>query len=710
MNYTKIKKNLIITLISGLLSIYLEMFLENCENFNDGIQRGLLWSSIDLFVLLRICSLLLILWIVIYMFWGNYKKYLSFLYKHRYLIGGIIIVIGVFFKLSGSSISAWRLWIGGDEDTFGTILGIPRVSRGDEYALFTPFSFSQAYNYTGAYPYYSDTVRGMITDMEVVYAQPAWDFITLFRPFFWGYLLFGTERGLSFLWITKFVVLFLVTFEFSMVITQKDKWLSCLGAILIGFASVTQWWFSVNSFPEMLIFGEGAILCIYKYLKSNRYIIRIFMGLLLAYCGIGFILTFYPAWQIPLGYVYLGFIIYLFCQYKKEFVFSKKKDSLIIIGVIAIIGGVMWYFWTKSGVAIESIMNTSYPGKRIERGGGSFKELFIYSLSLFLPLSTENLAPFPFENETAQFFLLFPMGLLMSIAILIKDKIKDKMLLILLIVEVFLLLYCIIPLPQSITKLLMLGYSTPHRTIAVIGYLSVWQLLRTIKCWQMRPRKLMSGIISVFIASCTVITTCKLSGNYMKVVFCIFLWVVVLFSVYFLLRVAENRIKKYFILFFGAITVISGCTINPLQQGCDIVYEHPLIKKIEEITKENEGLWLVEASYPITNIPIMVGAPTINSTNVYPALERWALLDKDGSDYEIYNRYAHISVELTESETEFFPGSSPDQFLLKLNYDDLKILNVKYILSMKNYEEMSNEMVKIEQIAQVGNYYIYKVN
>ena len=97
----------------------------------------------------------------------------------------------------------------------------------------------------------------------------------------------------------------------------------------------------------------------------------------------------------------------------------------------------------------------------------------------------------------------------------------------------------------------------------------------------------------------------------------------------------------------------------------------------------------VEGGYPLTNVPIMAGAPTINSTNVYPNLERWRLLDKDGRHEKAYNRYAHITVDLTDEETRF-ELLNPDQFQLMLNYENLRTLDVKYVLSAKDYSALDN--------------------
>ena len=99
------------------------------------------------------------------------------------------------------------------------------------------------------------------------------------------------------------------------------------------------------------------------------------------------------------------------------------------------------------------------------------------------------------------------------------------------------------------------------------------------------------------------------------------------------------------------------------------------------IAEENsEALWIVDGlGYPVINFLIPVGIPTIKSTNVYPIMERWRLLDQKGDYEDIYNRYAHIVVTLSNSPTYFEEGVTPDQLVVKLNPEDLKTLDVGYI-------------------------------
>ena len=105
----------------------------------------------------------------------------------------------------------------------------------------------------------------------------------------------------------------------------------------------------------------------------------------------------------------------------------------------------------------------------------------------------------------------------------------------------------------------------------------------------------------------------------------------------------------------------------------------------------------------------MVGAPTINCTNVYPNLERWKLVDEDGKYEEVYNRYAHSAIKLQNEETSF-ELPAPDAFSIYLNVDDLKVLDVKYILTTNDLENYNSDKISFELINKENMLKIYKIN
>ena len=372
-----------------------------------------------------------------------------------------------------------------------------------------------------------------------------------------------------------------------------------------------------------------------------------------------------------------------------------------------IIASVLLYFWHMSGQTIISSANTVYPGDRDSIGGGMFWQLFRYGASLFLPITGENLYPITVEPEMAQIFILFPIGAILSIYVLIKEKKKDRLLIVLLIMEVLLVAYCAIPFPTFLAKITLLNRSTSYRVILAIGYLNIIQIGRAIAVNTNKVSKKLAIIFAVIFASVITVMNNYLCAGYMTKLFNIILWTVVLLCIYFIIRSYEKYYKRSLIIVMSYFVVLTGIVVNPIQIGCEVIYKNELVKNIYEISKEDDGLWFVEGNYPLINVPIMVGAPTINCTNVYPDLDKWRLVDTEEKYVDVYNRYAHINAELTDEPTEFVEGITPDTFLIRLNFEDLKILNVKYLLSQNDYTD--REEAGIEKISQVGNFYIYQI-
>ncbi|HEM5148857.1 TPA: hypothetical protein U1262_002194, partial [Streptococcus suis] len=124
--------------------------------------------------------------------------------------------------------------------------------------------------------------------------------------------------------------------------------------------------------------------------------------------------------------------------------------------------------------------------------------------------------------------------------------------------------------------------------------------------------------------------------------------------------------------------------INPIRIGSDVIFKSSLVTNIKSITDyDKESKWIVDSiGYPLTNIPLVAGAPTLNSTNAYPNLELWKSLDTNGQYDEIYNRYAHVIIELTNSEETVFELLHPDAFKVQLPITKLKDLNVTYFVSI----------------------------
>lgn len=706
--------------ISFVISIVLEIFLigyNNIENLQGTVLSfstlsNLLVSDFSFLTFIFLFAVFFVVSGILFLY-GNVIG--PFIYRYRYFFALAVIAFCVIFEISGSSIAQWvNILPGGDNVDSGMLFGVSRPIRSDEYALNTPMAFSQYYNQTGPFQYYGDTMRGASTDMFVVYGQPVYNLMMIFRPFQLGYLFLEPAKGLAFFWSARLVALFMVSFEFGMLITNRSKSWSLSLAVLTAFSSGVQWWFSVNGLVEILVFGELAILILHHYLKTSRYLYRFLLTLALVVCGGAYILVFYPAWQVPLAYFFLALVIWVFWEGKSRLSSLGKKDIGLLVLFIVLLASAMVYLFMRSGDTINAVSSTAYPGQRVEIGGGALLNLFFYPASFFYPFTDVNMGLNLNVVEAAAFLSFFPLGILLSFWVIFKEKNRDRLLILLLAVILLLGVYCITPLPEWIAKLTLLGNSTPNRARFIFDFVNMILLIRAASIskthWKSRFIIPFSIIYALFVVWLSNMSMPEYMTKTMIALSVAILFVGVALLFYSINSKAKNAYM--FVLFSICVSLFAGFSVNPIQQGIDVIYENELTKDIYQVTidDDDEGLWLVEGvSYPMINLPVMVGASTINSTNVYPNLERWKKLDPTGQYEEIYNRYAHISVDIQTDSPTNFQLIQADVFKVNLNVNDLKTLGVEYILSPNDLEQHNDENQTFNLIEQDGDYKIYQV-
>lgn len=653
-----------------------------------------------------LAAIVVFLAITVFFYRGN--KIALYVYKYRFILTGIIFVLCVCLEIHGSSIGMWARTLGRAET--GELIGISRAIRSDEWAVSTPMMLSQYYNATGEFPYFSDTVRGMPTDMFMVYGQPVRDIAILFRPFHWGYLFLSPGKGLSFFWCGRFLALLMVSFEMIMLVTDGNKKVAAAGSTMISLAPVVQWWFAINGFIEMLVFSQLSILMLDKYMKSSRIWEKAVCTFVISICAGGFVLTLYPAWQVPMAYLIVLLAVWIIVKNFKQFRF-RKSDCLLIIGALLFIGAMMLHIWSNSKETIELVMNTAYPGKRVDTGGNAGTFLVNYPSNIwYAMMGRGSMVNAP---ESAQFIDFFPLCYIMPITAMVKKRKIDGFSLILLVYSSILLIWCIWGFPLILAKATLFSYSTATRAYTILGVVNLLLLMRGISIWPKELAKTGYAVcfavlgIAVVLLGAELIPGFYVSNKQMGLTCLIF---AVIFCL--LCYITNQRAQVIFAVMIAGMMFYAGGFVNPIVKGVDTVYNLEEVNMIQTVCKEDpDSVWVMEnVGPPLNNTGLLVGASSVNTTNVYPALERWKELDPAGKYEEIYNRYAFIIVQLKHEGAAEFILNQPDVFTVKMTAEQLQKLKIKYIFSSQSgLSEYSNENVTIEKIRQTGNFFIYEL-
>lgn len=627
------------------------------------------------------------------------KTLYSFLFEKRVWIAIALFVFCVANKFNGSSINQYDSHIqqGEGSEYVQTVFGTSRSIRSDEWLVSVPRSLSA--EYTG-YGKMNDIVRA--TETTNLSASGLYlNYSALAKPADWGYYLFGSEYGLSFVWSFRMIFGFLFSFELCLILSGRKKLISLLGGAMIWFSSYNMWWSTVT----WLIAGQAAIVFFYYFIREKNRGKRLFFGIGIALSAANFVVDLYPAWQVPAGYVFLALLIWIFMDnfsYIKEY---RGKDWLLAGGCIAFMISVIVSYLYNYMDYMTAIMNTVYPGGRTYYGGFYMHKLFGYVAA--------SLAPFvQYDNpsELGCFFGLFPFSAVLFVYAMVKQRGKNLLMWLMAVPAVIMSLYCLFPLPHLLAKATLLTFSMPKRVVDVLGYLNVLMLVVALS-WFKEQKKfsIKTGVLLAGLSTGSVaLYALKYCQNKTTMVFVLLVAVLTFCAEVWMVSDVKEIKSTGSKAAVTVFLIVSGLCVNPLMCGLDAIYSKPVAKEVSQIVSENpDAKWIALDSIITPDYLIACGARTYNSTNYVPNMDFWKKLDPSGAQDEVYNRYAHICIELTEKQTSM-ELVAKDYIRLSLSYDDLSKLDIDYILGvteMENAEENG-----LNEIYSEKGMYIYKVS
>lgn len=582
----------------------------------------------------------------------------------------------------------WKLFLGDGES--GIRLGEPRVWRSDEWGTLTPLCFRQQYNTLGSYNRYSQTLGSILTDNMLVYGQPSWDILTLFRPFYWGYLFFGSERGLSWFWCSRLIVLFLSWFELGMLITDGQKKISVMLSVCVSFAPFLQWWFAINGLVEMLIYGACFVLGS-NYLVSRAFNPRkIAVAVGMAVCAVGYVLTFYPTWMVPVAWGFVPLFLWVVI-WKFDRKVLRRVDVVPWLLIFVITAAGLTVLAVTSWDVIKAELNSVYPGNAPSSSGGTgLWWMMKYPISLVSRFSMNELIV-----ENSSIICFAPAGFILALWVIIKEKKKDPLLILLLGMNLFLAWYYCVGIPKWLAKMLLLSFVNSNRGPQVLGFLRLTLFVRAVALKEKAPKRWLAALAAVISSAVPMrlalgFTKYEPGGlryEYFDTAEKILVVWAILAVVFYLLYRARK--SKYTMAVLGVCTVVlaSSIWINPVAKGVPEITKSETMQQIRDLVKEDpQAIWLVvDMAYPATNIPAMAGADCLNTTQTYPQKTRWETLDQEGEYEDIYNRYCHIRASL--GSKTMLELVSTDYIEVTLSPEELKKLNIRYIVSTNDFDE-----------------------
>ena len=258
-----------------------------------------------------------------------------------------------------------------------------------------------------------------------------------------------------------------------------------------------------------------------------------------------------------------------------------------------------------------------------------------------------------------------------------------------------------------------MSFSMSQRILPWFGFVQIILLFRGVSLLQKNVKwyfavpaaALVSGYVVYRISSSPIVAGETLILAVVAAALFIVLWAA--------LRAGKNEnTQRAFATVMVFFSLFSAGMVHPVQQGMAEVEESRVVQEIRAVTEQDpDGKWLVEnLSYPYGMVPLMGGAPTINCVQSYPNLELWYKLDPEKDDEFAYNRYvSQVVTTLVTEPTTISVGWVDDIMDLKLNPDDLKTMEVSYILTNRYLTDFETDTVHFAMLTVVNGFAIYRV-
>ena len=555
----------------------------------------------------------------------------------------------------------------------------PQDIRSDEWLVFTPMAIGQT-NHEPRFPIINKNLGPDGQNMLVVgmTGVPVAHISNLAKPATWGFYFLNLRQALAwYWWLPIFGSIFSIWGLIQ--INFKLEWPLSLGlSSLIVFSPYMTAWSYWPAYT--LMFPSLALLSLVKILSKKVSYFSIIWFFLLILSTTGFFFILYPAWQIPLAYLYLIMFVAI---YIRDQLWEKgslgKYFMILLAGIICFY--IIFCWWIDAKEAILSIKNTVYPGQRSEIQGGDLPGWF-YVKGLLSSWSMYNDLPHTNKSESASFYYFFIPSIFIYLCSL-KNRCKSLILPTgILIFTVFVIVYCNYGFSLDFTKYTFWGRSTPKRADISLGLAQVFFLASMISHFAIHQinispliQKVVAWGVALLSAVLVIYWTSLLPAEWLSYhgfVYAFGLAVLITaFGSYFLLLRSFGK----FILLVLSINLVVALTFNP-------IYKSPkelLVKNNLENGLFEDGRTLVLGSQVPAMMLFASGAKILNGISYSPQWSLWEVLDPSLSSANLYNRYQHLL---------FVNGDLPNDLLYEISSPQLDVVVVALSLVMFNFNDL----------------------
>jgi hypothetical protein len=590
--------------------------------------------------------------------------------KHRILCRALalLFLLALLFHLHGWSTPIWHQTIDGSRKK-EILFGHARDIRTDDYFLDLPMIMAQT-AHRPSFPVINQNIgTGMY--MLAPIKVPARDFITLYRPFTWGFFL-GNDLGLSWMWWGLTLGLFYSFFLVFMLVSRNLFWISFWAGVALVFSPYFQFW-SLHK-AEIAIHLAGAFVAAAYLLAARRRWVIWCAGAFLGWsiCGVA-LDHLYPPIAVTAGWL-LPFAGAAWCwEHRKTLPWNECRldRAGAFVLALAIVGASIGMFFREGGEYIQLLQNTTYPGHRVSTGGGF--PLWAFFSHDFLAESCNHPGSWVGNIcEDASFIFVFPSIWCLLLVLLIQSRRWfDSWSLILAVYVAGVMLYTYEGFPAWLAHLTRFEMSTANRTQMGLGLADFIMLVAALSNPRLRQSLNSTtrwiGLflwVSLLVAcgfwfkshwSGLKLSDCLLGVGLQVLLACLW-W--------------SKNLRSWGMALLALVSVAYTVKFNPwVMGGNDYLFKNPLSAKILELDRADRNIhqWVVIGDSGISELLRMIGVKSLGGYHGYPDFKLWKSFDPEGKNYDTCNQLGFVAFLPGNSMDAAFTSPSPGVVYVEIN-------------------------------------------
>ncbi len=592
----------------------------------------------------------------------------------------------------------------------------PQPIRSDEWMIQTASAIAQ-YNHQPKFPIINERLGSNGQNMLIspIGLIPVMHISSIAKPATWGFFVFNLQQALSWQWWLPFFGCLLSLWWLLRILIPNRIGLSffisltfCISANCIGWSGWTQY---------AVLFPTIALCSFINILKRDKLPILMVNTALLVVSLSGFILYLYPPYLIGLSWLYLILLISVINRdYKLLNINSTSLFFILFSLIISILIVFMW--WSDSKDAINIIQNTIYPGHRKHELGGSIS--FSYLLRGYTNAGSLFKLGDNFSNysEISSFYYF----LLPLIVMAFYQYRVDKKGLIfefpIILYILFIFLYMIKGIPESVSKYTLFEFIPPARLDPVLGLSCAILTALILGSYSYKSKISYSyKIISVFISFAWVVILGIIFLDKKEYLVGFTFGTLVLLGFYVFISsywLMIGKVKNY--LSISIVVCLAYIPFNPISFAPS---EIKISDRFSNLLDSQGGskdrrILVVGSQVPAMSL-LSAGISVFNGVLNYPQMEMWKKLKLSADEIYIVNRYQHlifIPSDLVGDKDFKLVSPQPDvvNFLFNPAKFNFNILDADIVVLPKSYGDKVVNNKSLIELEFESNWKAYKID